>query len=125
MIFGIPQEPGGTHGLDSNNLQVHLAKVHAVSLPSIEMVVESDGAASSAAVADRDVLVEGSSSCDRWLVDLLVLPDGVGSAVGSDRTLLGARLGESLRTFDYVVLDEWARRPSVDGQGGKTAGDRE
>lgn len=46
-------------GLDSNDLQVQRAKVHAVALPSSKVVGDRDGPAGSGTVADGNVLVEG------------------------------------------------------------------
>lgn len=63
--------------LHGNDLQVHGAKVHAVTLPSVEVVGHGNGTASSATIADGDVLVECCGAGDGGCVDTLSLPDGV------------------------------------------------
>lgn len=93
-----------------------------MALPGVEVVVDGDGAAGAAAIADRDILVEGLGALDRWCIDPLVLPDGVGAAVAADRTLHRACLGEACRVLNHVILDEWVDGPAVDGQCSETTG---
>lgn len=63
-----------------------------------------------------NVLPERGCAGDRWLVDLLVLPDVVDGAVAGDGAnllaLCGARAVAGV--FLDVVLDQWVRGPAVD-----------
>ena len=76
--------------LDSENLVVQGAEVHAGLGPCVEVVLDGDGAAGACARADGDVLLEGRGALDRGLVDLLVLPNLVCAAVACQSTLLCA-----------------------------------
>lgn len=80
------------------------------------MVGNGNSPTSAGALADRDVLVEGGGTLDRWLVDLLMLPYGVGSAVAGESALLRALLRIADRILDDVVLNQRAGAPAVDGK---------
>ena len=60
---------------DGHDLVVQGAELHAGLGPRIEMVFDSHGTTGSRTLADGDVLLEGCGTLDRWLIDLLVLPD--------------------------------------------------
>jgi hypothetical protein len=85
--------------------------------PLREVSADTDGATTWAwRVADRDVLPEGRGALDGWLVDLLMLPDGVGgsiSSVASDLLALGSTL--AVAVLLDVVLNERVGGPAVDG----------
>lgn len=81
------------------------------------MVGEGDSAAGAPlARAHGDVLVEGSCTLDRWLVDLLVLVDSVCRAVAGEGALHGALAsGAAAVAVLDVVLNEWVGAPAVEG----------
>ena len=76
---------GTTPALGSKDLVVVVAEVKAGFLPGGEVVGHGDGtAAGPLADAVGDVLPEGGRTRDGGLVDLLVLPDLVGTSVTLD-----------------------------------------
>jgi hypothetical protein len=91
--------------LNSDDLEVQGAKVHAEICPGLEVVLNSDCTANRAGFADRDVLVESRGAFDRRLVDALVLPDSVGGTITVHRTLLGASLGQVNHILHDIILD--------------------
>jgi hypothetical protein len=90
---------------NGHDLVVQTAKVHASFGPCAEVVRNGDSTASARTLADGDVLVESRGSLDRWLVDLLMLPDRVSSTVTRESTLLCALLWIPNWILHNVVLD--------------------
>lgn len=110
--------------LSRNDLVVERAQVHAKLLPLCNVVGKGDGAAGAAlALAHRDVLVEGGGALDGWLVDLLVLVDGVCRAIACECALHSALASAATRgaVLD-VVLDQRVRAPAVEGDEGGAGG---
>jgi len=116
---------GTVPAFDGESLVVELSEVHAEASPLLEVVCHGDGTAAAAGGTDGEVLVEGTGPLDGGLVDLLVLPDGVGSSVTLESALDGSLLGWVGSIFHDVVLDEWVGGPAVDGEETNTTGDRE
>lgn len=102
-----------------------LAKVHAIRCPLLEVVLKGNGTAAAARVSDRNVLLEGRGTLNRWLVGLLMLPNCVGSSIAGECALDGTLLGRVACIFHDVVFDERVGSPTVDGQETYTPGARE
>jgi len=110
--------PGIAPPFRRQNLVVMLPQVQAGLGPRREVVGHGDGAPVGPLVdAVRDVLPEGRGARDGRLVDLLVLPDLVGGAVGLEGAELLA-LGRALAVGGVllnIVLDQRVAGPAVDG----------
>ena len=84
----------GLISLSSNNLVVVRSKVHAITPPSIEVVLHVDAASNALLRADGPVLLESPGAVDRGLVGTGRDVDVVDAAVGRETALeLGARGG--------------------------------
>ena len=99
--------------LDRDDLEVQRTQVHADVLPSVKVVLDSDRATDARRVADRDVLVEGRGALDGWLIDALILPDGVCGTIAVYCALLRARLIDAHYIVHNVVLDKRVCRPTI------------
>lgn len=82
------------------------------------MVSGSDRSADSLRGSDGPVLVKGLRSGDRGRVDASGLVDVIGPSIGSDSTFVGKTCAGIVGTerLENIVLDEWVRRPAVNGQ---------
>ena len=82
------------------------------------MVRSGHSTARSGVLADRPILVEGSSTRDGGLVDLLVLVDVVDRSVASDLSLVGHAATRVVGTvvLENVILDKWSSGPAIDGE---------
>jgi hypothetical protein len=89
------------------------------------VVLNSNGTARSRRISYRDVLVEGGCTLDGWLIDTLVLPDGVARSIARDSTFLGTKARSGAAVLDDVVLDQWVGSPSIDRKKTGSAGDTE
>ena len=117
------------------DLVVVCAEVQTCGLPCIGVVGERDSAARALALADAPELLERLGAIDRRLVDTGARVEVVGAAIAGEATLRGRLLSrvvrskglENLGTFrsvlfrtvkcvTNVVLDEWVRRPTINGQ---------
>lgn len=101
------------------------AQIQSRLLPRRKVVGERDRASAGPLVhAVGDVLPEGGGARDGGLVDLLVLPDLVGAAVGLEGAQLLAlgRPGAVGGVLLYVVLDQRVAGPAVDGDQDRAAG---
>lgn len=114
-VLGVPARI--PPALGRHSLVVMCAQVQASLGPRIEVVLGRNGSASrTLLLAHGDVLPEGAGALDRGLVDLLVLPNLVGGAVGSqgaDLLALGGAV--AVAVFLDVVFDERVGGPAVDG----------
>jgi len=90
------------------------SKAHSVRCPLLEVVLEGDSAAAAPRGSDAEVLVEGRGSLDGRLVDLLVLPDGVCSAVTCESPLDGSLLRRVLGIFHDVIFNKRIGGPAID-----------
>jgi hypothetical protein len=70
-------------------------------------------------------LVEGRGTLDGGLVDLLMLPNGVGSSVAGEGALDGTLLRRVACILHDVVFDKRVGTPAVDGEESYSAGDTE
>ena len=104
--------------LSSEDLVVEGTHVETELLPRVEVVRGRDRAACAVGLADGPVLVERRSALDGRLVDAGALVDVVGRAVGGDGALVGEAAARVVgaEALDDVVLDEWARGPTVHGE---------
>lgn len=109
--------------LHGDDLIVQGAKVHSEIGPSLEMVLDGNGAADTRRVANRDVLVKGRCALNGRFVDTLVLPDGIGSSVTVYRALHGAGLVHVHLIIDDVILNQWVGGPAVHGKASKSGFD--
>lgn len=80
------------------------------------MVLDSDGTATAWALADRNVLVEGRCALNRGLVDLLVLPDVVSTAVTINRAQVGTHGLVAVVSLHDVVFHQRVGAPAVHGE---------
>lgn len=111
-----------TPALDSHDLVVQGTEVHASLCPGIEVVLHSNRTARPGALADRDVLVEGRSTLNGRLVDLLVLPDIVSASVARHSALVRACSLVSVVNLHDVVFHQRVDAPSVHGKDTNTRG---
>jgi hypothetical protein len=109
--------------LNSDDLEVQGAKVQTQILPGIEVVLDGDGAADAAGIADWDILIESRGASDRRFVDALVLPDSVGGAITVNRALLSTGLGQVDDVIDDIILYQRIGRLAVHGQGSESGVD--
>ena len=117
---------GGTAAapaLDGDDLDVVGAESHALSGPGVEVIGHCDGAAHAGRVTDRDVLPEGvqPGASNGGLVDLLVLPDGVGAIIGRHGAHVGAADGDADVLLHDVVLDQRVGGPAVNAETAEAA----
>jgi len=117
------------------DLVVVCAEVQSCGLPCIGVVGECDSAARALALADAPELLERLGAIDRRLIDTGARVEVVGTAIAGEATLRGRLLSwvvsskglENLGTYrsvlvhtvkyvTNVVLDEWVRRPTINGQ---------
>jgi hypothetical protein len=102
--------------LRSKDLVVKCTQTETMSRPRGEMVGDSDSTANAVRRADRPELVERRCSDDRRLVGADCVIDVVRSTIGIDSTQQSSCTTRVIVTvrFDDVVLDQWARSPTVD-----------
>lgn len=86
------------------------------------MVGDCDRSASTCALADRDVLIEGRCTLDRGLIDLLMFPHGISTAIAGEGTLVGTDCLISGVDLHNIVLNERVGRPAIDGKKTDTRG---
>jgi len=99
---------GAEVALDSNDLVIVGAELHAETGPCVEVGSHVDGAGRALALADRPELLEGRGALDGRSVGTLVGVDVVDAAVDSDRSLLGgAGAGVvGAEVFDNIILNQ-------------------
>ena len=114
VVDGVGGRATSAPALDSNDLKVESAKVHAMGCPRVEVVLNSDYAFGSGRLADRDVLVEGRCSYNGRLVITSVLPDGIRASIACNSPLLRAETRGVLVVLDNIVLDKGISGPAVD-----------
>ena len=110
--------PTALISLSGNDLIVVRSQVQSIATPSVEVILHSDRAAGSLALADRPVLVEGPGAFDGWLVYTLGDVYIVSAAIGGVASLvLSAAAGVVCAEVLYhVVLHKWVVGPAVDGE---------
>ena len=106
--------------LRGNNLEVVLTKCHVVRAPRVEMITHRNGAARTLVLTHAPILFQSGGSRNSGQAAPYRCEDGVGAAIRIDcaldrRRTLKRRVVRPV-VLDDVVLDEWVRRPAVDGQ---------
>lgn len=89
------------------------------------MVLHGNRTARPGALADRDVLVEGGGAQNGRLVDLLVLPDIIGTAVTRHSAHVCAGSLVSVVNLHDIVFHERVGAPAVHGKDTNARGHRE
>ena len=111
--------------LNGDDLEVESSEIHSGSGPGPEVVLNGDGAARTAALAHRNVLIKGARAHNGRLIDALILPNHIGAAVTGNGALLGARWRIAARVFNDIVFHERVLGPPVHGQGAQATADAE